>query len=182
MKRFVNFDDKFCLFIGYIKLCLLKISTMKTKLRKEFRIEISWEIETSHCELDIHPLSLSLVYIRLLHIHMHRCTDARISWRFFLSSRPIVVRSFEPRVKHVEHRVSSDERNKPLLLVERGSNLRGHAPKKHLRVYVFFFFFSPTIEKKTSIFSETDRIDASTIIFKAGIYINAISKELFRCR
>lgn len=140
----------------------------ETRLRKESSIEISWEIETSHCELDIYPLSLSLylLYIRLLHIHMHGRTHFLA---FFLSSIPIVVRSFEPRVKLNIVQAATNEASPSYWL--KGARINAATRRKHLRVYAFFFF-PPTIEKKTSIFSETDRIDASTIIFKAdGIYI-----------
>lgn len=126
-------------------------------------------------------LSLYLLYIRLLHIHMHGRTHFLA---FFLSSIPIVVRSFEPRVKLNIVQAATNEASPSYWL--KGARINAATRRKHLRVYAFFFF-PPTIEKKTSIFSETDRIDASTIIFKADgiyIYINAISvsKELFRCR
>lgn len=88
---------------------------------------------------------------------------------FFLSSIPIVVRSFEPRVKLNIVQAATNEASPSYWL--KGARINAATRRKHLRVYAFFFF-PPTIEKKTSIFSETDRIDASTIIFKAdGIYI-----------
>lgn len=111
-------------------------------------------------------LSLYLLYIRLLHIHMHGRTHFLA---FFLSSIPIVVRSFEPRVKLNIVQAATNEASPSYWL--KGARINAATRRKHLRVYAFFFF-PPTIEKKTSIFSETDRIDASTIIFKAdGIYI-----------
>lgn len=157
----------------------------ETRLRKESRIEISWEIETSHCELDIHPLSLSLSTLYKVITYTHAPVHGRTHFlAFFLSSIPIVVRSFEPRVKLNIVQAATNEASPSYWL--KGARINAATRRKHLRVYAFFFF-PPTIEKKTSIFSETDRIDASTIIFKADgiyIYINAISvsKELFRCR
>lgn len=80
-------------------------------------------------------LSLYLLYIRLLHIHMHGRTHFLA---FFLSSIPIVVRSFEPRVKLNIVQAATNEASPSYWL--KGARINAATRRKHLRVYAFFFF------------------------------------------
>lgn len=92
-------------------------------------------------------LSLSLSTLYKVITYTHAPVHGRTHFlAFFLSSIPIVVRSFEPRVKLNIVQAATNEASPSYWL--KGARINAATRRKHLRVYAFFFFFLQRQKRK----------------------------------